>query len=61
MIRNSYLAKIIIEFHDTFEVEMLGYDPYKMKELAMDMEEKGISNGRCFSRCWQYVRANQKA
>jgi len=42
MIRNSYLAKIIIEFHDQFDVEMLGYDPYKMKELAMDMEEKGI-------------------
>lgn len=42
MIRNSYLAKIIIDFHETFDVEMLGYDPYKMKELAMDMEEKGI-------------------
>lgn len=42
MIRNSYLAKIIIDFHEKFDVLMFGYDPYKMKELAMDMEEKGI-------------------
>lgn len=42
MIRNSYLAKIILDFHDYYDVEMFGYDPYKMKELAMDMEEKGI-------------------
>lgn len=42
MIRNSHLAKIILEFHDKFDVVMLGYDPYKMKELSMDMEEKGV-------------------
>lgn len=42
MIRNSYLIKIILEANEKFDVDMIGYDPYKMKELAMDAEEKGV-------------------
>ena len=60
MIRNSYLAKFIIEFHEMFDVEMLGYDPYKMKELAMDMEEKGILMVAVSQGVGNMSRANQK-
>lgn len=40
MIRNSHIGKTIKQIHEDFDVELFGYDPYKMKELAMTMEEE---------------------
>ena len=42
VIKNSQLKKYFLWINDNFDVDMFGYDPYKMRETAMDMEEAGL-------------------
>lgn len=42
IIRNSQLVKYFTWANENFNVQMFGYDPYKMTETAMEMEEKGL-------------------
>lgn len=42
VIKNSQLKKYFMWINENFDVDMFGYDPYKMRETAMDMEEAGL-------------------
>lgn len=42
VIQNRQLRKYFMWIHENFDVDMYGYDPYKMRETAMDMEEAGL-------------------